>query len=842
MRKRNHRHHPVNRPLALTAAAGLAALLATPAALAANLFWDANGETGGTGGVGTWDTTSSLWRLDSDVGSLQTYTNTVGDMTANFGGTAGAVTILSGLTVNANAVNFTTSGYTIQQGNASSFLNLDGTTPTITTSLLATGVATISAKISGSAGLTKTGTGILSLGGANTYTGTTTVAGGILRALDGTGLNSQNLLLSGGAYDPNTTTAFVRSLGSGTNQVQLVASGANASTGFASTANTLKTIAIGGTGSPTTLVWGSEFFSPSTGTGSFILNGGTVNTVDIKNSIDLNDSASAVTRNISGTGSAILSGDLTQSGGGATKLVKTGAGTLRLLGNNSFSGGFEWVDANTFVLVLGSDTALGSGLVTLNSTTGAVTVQAADATDRVLTNDLSIAENDLRFGSTTTTTGNLTFGGLAQTAVGHVITINNAKTTFSSYSATGGTFTKSGTGAMIVTGNFTRGSANTFTIANGALAVGGTWNVNTVATLGSTTSATTAVLGRNGSMTGALGATEGVRWAAGTSLGGGLFAYGTNGTWGNAANNLTVNFGGSGAALAWGQANFVQSGQTLIFGNTVSNGTVTFENAIDLNAAARTIQVDAGATNPGTGSDAILSGLLSNGGLTKTGSGTLTISANNSYTGATDVNEGKLVVNGNQSTATGAVTVASGASLGGSGTIGGAVTVNGSLAPGNSIGTINTGDLGIGATGALDVELGRDTGTPTSDRTNVTGTVGITSGADLKLTLYAGLTNPEVGDIFYLISNDGSDVITGEFTKLNGTDTTLNEGSLFSWNSQDWQITYAANHDGSSFTGGNDLAIKVVPEPAALALLCLGAVGLLRRRRGPAVQAVFAGR
>jgi autotransporter-associated beta strand protein len=226
------------------------------------------------------------------------------------------------------------------------------------------------------------------------------------------------------------------------------------------------------------------------------------------------------------------------------------------------------------------------------------------------------------------------------------------------------------------------------------------------------------------------------------------------------------------------------------------------------------------------------------GGLVKAGPGTLELAGANGYTGATAVSAGKLVVNGSLAAGS-AVTVASGATLGGFGTVG-SVQVAGSLAPGNSIGTISTGDLGIGnGSGALDVELGRSGGNPVSDLVAVTGTVGIDPdlGSDLKLTLYSGLDNPEVGDIFYLISNDGSDAIAGEFTTLNGT-LDLSGGSTFSWNSQDWQITYQANYDGSSFTGGNDLAIQVVPEPAALALLCLGAVGLLRRR-GPAVQAIL---
>ncbi|MFA7345366.1 MAG: autotransporter-associated beta strand repeat-containing protein [Terrimicrobiaceae bacterium] len=612
-------------PYLFTKSLGIAllCLAGTVSAQASNLFWDANGGTSGTGGAGAWDTTSSLWRLDSDVGTLQTYDNTVGNMTANFGGTAGTVTIAAATTIHANLINIT-GNYTIA-GGSGRFLNLDGTTPTINvTGTSGYDGAGISAAITGSGGLAVTGSGIIRLTGTNSYTGTTTVNGGTtLRAADGTGLTSGNLVLNGGIFQ--TTTDFTRSLGTGANQVSIT----GGTSGFGGNNGQTRIVAIGGTGSPTALVWGNANFNPTV----FELNNNTYSgtVVDFRNAIDLN----GADRTIHSTATAYMKGDIT----GSSKLSKTGNGTLYLYGNNSFSGGFDWVDTQSYVLALGSDTALGSGLTTLNSTSGSVRVQAADATDRVLANNLNIAETALIFGSSTT--GNLTFGNLTSGG-GQTITIDNAKTTFSSYSATGGTFTKGGTGAMIVTGNFTRGSANTFTISNGALAVGGTWNVNTVATLGS--SGASAVLGRNGSMTGALNATEGVRWAAGTSLGGGLFAYGTSGTWGNAANNLAVNFGGSSATLTWGQTNFVQSGQTLIFGNTVSNGTVTFQNAIDLGAALRTVDVVQGTSNLSGGSDAILSGVLSNGGLNKTGNGKLELTAVNTYTGDTVINAGTLLL------------------------------------------------------------------------------------------------------------------------------------------------------------------------------------------------------
>ncbi|MEI8289012.1 MAG: heparinase II/III family protein, partial [Verrucomicrobiota bacterium] len=80
------------------------------------------------------------------------------------------------------------------------------------------------------------------------------------------------------------------------------------------------------------------------------------------------------------------------------------------------------------------------------------------------------------------------------------------------------------------------------------------------------------------------------------------------------------------------------------------------------------------------------------GGLTKLGSGTLTLLGANTYSGYTAVNAGTLLVNGDSSGATNAVTVAGGAGFGGLGTVGGGVIVNsgGLLVPG---GTDSVGQL-----------------------------------------------------------------------------------------------------------------------------------------------------
>jgi len=134
---------------------------------------------------------------------------------------------------------------------------------------------------------------------------------------------------------------------------------------------------------------------------------------------------------------------------------------------------------------------------------------------------------------------------------------------------------------------------------------------------------------------------------------------------------------------------------------------------------------------------------------------------------------------------------------------------------------------------ARSVELGRSGASSVSSRANVTGGVSLAAGADLELTLYSGLNDPLANDIFWLVSNDDVDAVNGVFTSLNGVGTTLNEGSLFTWNSQQWQITYTANFESLSFSGGNDIAIMAVPEPATSVLVILAgmAVCVSRRRR-----------
>ena len=176
--------------------------------------------------------------------------------------------------------------------------------------------------------------------------------------------------------------------------------------------------------------------------------------------------------------------------------------------------------------------------------------------------------------------------------------------------------------------------------------------------------------------------------------------------------------------------------------------------------------------NDATGLDNTFDGVIKNTvgtlALTKTGSGTLTLSNTNTYTGATLINGGTLLVNGNQSTATGVVTVDAAGTLGGTGTLGGATTVNGKLAPGASVGQLTfTGGLTLGslAANSLQFELGANTTAGTTYDTVVTNVldIGALDFADFQFTNTGALA----AGAYTLISSGAA--ITGSIGTASGS-------------------------------------------------------------------------
>ena len=144
----------------------------------------------GLGGTGTWDTSASNWWDQTNLGAWPNLTTD----TAVFGGTAGVVTVSSGIST--NRISFRSSGYSLTGGD----ITLGGTTPTIRTNLGET--ATIGSQLLGSAGLTVTGNGTLRLANnSNSYTGTTTISGGsvVINNQGALGADTSAVVVSGSA-------------------------------------------------------------------------------------------------------------------------------------------------------------------------------------------------------------------------------------------------------------------------------------------------------------------------------------------------------------------------------------------------------------------------------------------------------------------------------------------------------------------------------------------------------------------------------------------------------------------------------------------------------------------
>lgn len=179
--------------------------------------------------------------------------------------------------------------------------------------------------------------------------------------------------------------------------------------------------------------------------------------------------------------------------------------------------------------------------------------------------------------------------------------------------------------------------------------------------------------------------------------------------WGQIHGTGSVTIGGTGRAIFAGTNDYTGgtfilpdaelqigygNGSGSIVGDVQNDGTLSFDRPDD---------IDFGGAISGSGT------------LVQFGDGAVTLTGANSYTGETRVESGALFVNGNQSAATGAVTVADGAILGGSGIIGGSVTLasGATLMPGGAdeaVGTLTilgnyassgaTLDIDIAPTGA----------------------------------------------------------------------------------------------------------------------------------------------
>ncbi len=545
--------------------------------------------------------------------------------------------------------------------------------------------------------------------------------------------------------------------------------------------------------------------------------------------------------NISGAGSLDLTGiwlTITQSADtnfsgsiiGSSKLFKAGASSLTLSGTNNTQSWATQINAGT--LNIAGSSNLATGAITLGS---GATLQLTGAT--TLTNALTVSGNstiqtdaDVTLSGTISGTGKLTKtnGGVL------VLTGTNTYSGGTSVAGTNGISVTDGAnlgsgavelqtnGVLTITGSGVTIS-NTFTLSGGNVS-----NENAV-TLSGVVSGSgdmeklgdgTLTLMETNSYTGTITVSAGTLNGTTSSLAGDItnnaqveFTQDTDGTYAKViSGNGSVTKYGTGTVTLTGSNTYagvtsIQAGGLILNnsgGSALSDtaevavyGTLTLSTneAIGALAGGGAVALGSNTLTVYLGGNNSFYGVISgSGGFTKTGTGRQELRGNNLYTGATTVSAGTLLVNGAHS-GSGALSIASGATLGGSGSIAGAVTVNaGSTLSAGTISTaedLATGNLAIA--GSLSAQLGGTTAGSGYDQLKVTGTVNLT-GATLAASLINSFT-PTAGNSFILIDNNGPDAVTGTFTGLA-------EGAALTLGGYSFKISYAGGT-------GNDVVLTV---------------------------------
>jgi autotransporter-associated beta strand protein len=199
------------------------------------------------------------------------------------------------------------------------------------------------------------------------------------------------------------------------------------------------------------------------------------------------------------------------------------------------------------------------------------------------------------------------------------------------------------------------------------------------------------------------------------------------------------------AATGANAATLVEGGQFIALnkrlGSNVATGvgTVTLTNGGSivvngLNITDAVTLTGTGGVFDVTGSSTASGAIGGTGGLWKNGTGTLTLTGANSYTGDTIVAKGKLVINGS---VTSSVRILKGNSFGGTVVVNGNLTNLGTLAPGNSPGTATISGNYIEA-GTLDIEVWGLTPGTQHDQVVVSGTATFQAGSTLMVTKTGG--------------------------------------------------------------------------------------------------------
>lgn len=688
------------------------------------------------------------------------------------------------------------------------------------------GTDTYAGIISGTGNVIKTGGGNITLSGANTYTGATTVTSGTLTLGNALALQNSTLNMTGGALSFGTLDAATLGGVSSTYAIALTNSSGAAVTLTLGNNNSTQNYSAILSGSGSLIKAGNGTLTLSganTFTGTTTPNAGTLtlaNSLALQNST-LNTSTgtlsfgaltAATLGGLGGAGPLALTNassgavaltvgnnntSSTYSGSldGSGSLTKTGSGALSLAGNSSYAGGTT-ISAGTLQIGNGATTGSVIGNIIIS---GGATLSLNRSDSIVFPNALSGTGSVSKLGSNTLTlTGDSSHTGTFTINGGH-LQVGNGGTTGSLSSS-----------LNLVTGatlRFSRSDASSFTsVISGA---------------GSLVKDTSETLTLSGANT----------FSGGTTLSAGTLAAGSNSALGTGA--LTLNGGALQAAPGGGTlANAV---------NLTADSTINGSRALTLNGTVTLSGFKAlNVTNTAT---TTLAGNITESApsiLIKQGAGELQLTGANTYTGGTFIQAGTVRINNSTGSAfgTGAVTVASGATLAGAGSFTGALQLNGTYSPGNSPGTSNTGSQTWAGGGAYVWEINNATGVSGTnyDLLNITGSLNITAtnASPFAINLTSLTTGNAAGNVinFNSAANYSYTIATasGGISGFGADKFTLNTSSFS--NALDggtWSLAQSGNHLNLNFTA------SAIPEPSTYAALAgLAALALavhLRRRR-----------
>jgi autotransporter-associated beta strand protein len=371
---------------------------------------------------------------------------------------------------------------------------------------------------------------------------------------------------------------------------------------------------------------------------------------------------------------------------------------------------------------------------------------------------------------------------------------------------------------------------------------GQTYNVSSLLRLNNSTASNNATILMNGGTLNYSGPNE-IRINSGTGAGNTAYLVLNSNALVTATKIQRQNLGAD-AAIEWNDgtiANYAGTNLT-IQANGTTNGIMNVRLA---GTGTHTFDAESGRTITVAATAQLQDKSGENGTLNKTGAGSLVLQGANTYSGATTISAGSLILGTNGSIASSSVlNVASGATLDvsavsggfsvgasqtlkGSGTVVGNTTINGSLQPGSSPGLLSfNNDLTLGNTAATTMEInGAGVRGTDFDAVDVTGLLTY----DGALTLTIGTTFA-AGNYSFHLFDFGSQSGSFDTVTLGGS----YAGSLTNNGFGVWGLT-SGNETWGYAQDTGILQLGVVPEPSTYALLALAAVGAgvgaLRRRR-----------